>query len=166
MDRISRKARSDNMRQVRARNTKPELIVRSALHRSGFRFRLYRSNLPGCPDIALPKYRTLIFVHGCFWHQHRGCRKATIPESRQEFWAAKLRRNVKRDADAVKRLRKMGWRVITIWECQLKDQEGLSVFLRKKISQYSSDTATISREISKKPLDSACIQDSMKNMKG
>lgn len=108
------------MSAVRSKDTKPELRVRSALHHLGYRFRLHRRDLPGTPDIVLPKYRTVIFVHGCFWHQHPGCRKATIPRTNRLKWEQKLKRNVERDKAAITALQEQGWAVNILWECQLK----------------------------------------------
>lgn len=131
--------RSEIMSRVRSRNTKPELFVRSLLHAMGYRFRLHRKDLPGSPDIVLPKYRTVVFVHGCFWHQHPGCRKATIPRSNSEFWEAKLKRNRQRDLEARRRLEKSGWNVLTLWECEVKkaatiDAEHLCSALRAGVN--------------------------------
>lgn len=115
--------RSEMMSKVRGRNTTPERLVRSVLHCAGLRFRLHRTDLPGSPDIVLPRYRTAIFVNGCFWHQHSGCRRAVRPVTNQEFWNRKLDRNIVRDAVAVRNLEAMGWRVLVIWECELKNRE-------------------------------------------
>lgn len=119
--------RSEQMRLVRARDTKPELIVRRALHAAGLRFRLHAKDLPGKPDIILRRRRTVIFVHGCFWHRHPGpdCRRARLPKTRREFWESKLNGNRSRDETVRARLEKKGWRVIEIWECQL-DQDHLA----------------------------------------
>jgi len=117
MDRISKERRSWNMSRIRSKDTKPELLVRSLLHRNGFRFRLHRRDLPGTPDIVLPKYKTVIFVHGCFWHRHRGCRFAYQPRSNRGFWAMKFRHNVARDRGVRRRLRRLGWHVVVTWEC-------------------------------------------------
>ena len=122
------------MSRVKQRHTKPELIVRSLLHRLGYRFRLHRKNLPGSPDIVLPKFRTSIFVHGCFWHQHDNCRKSRRPSSNQEYWNAKLNENVLRDKRKTKELSKLDWRVITIWQCEIRDLETLSKKLLKILS--------------------------------
>lgn len=123
-DIYSRKKRSEVMSTVKSKNTKPELRVRSWLHKRGFRFRLHGKDLPGVPDVILPKYKTAIFVHGCFWHQHPGCKKATIPRTNYEFWKQKLERNVERDIEHVGQLKQRGWRVITVWECEVtKDIE-------------------------------------------
>ncbi len=118
-DRIPPEHRSWNMSRIRGRDTKPEVLVRSLLHRMGYRFRLHRTDLPGKPDIVLPKYRTIVLVHGCFWHRHRNCRFAYTPKSRMEFWNAKFARNVERDLDVRRQLRKLGWKVVVVWECQL-----------------------------------------------
>jgi DNA mismatch endonuclease (patch repair protein) len=107
------------MSRIRSRDTAPEKIVRSTLHRAGYRFRLHSKNLPGCPDIALPKHRTVVFVHGCFWHRHRHCRFAYTPKSRSDFWEAKFRSNVERDRRKTRELRRLGWQVVTIWECEV-----------------------------------------------
>jgi DNA mismatch endonuclease (patch repair protein) len=123
VDTISAERRSWNMSRIGSRNTKPEL--RSMLHRQGFRFRLHARKLQGHPDIVLPKYRSVIFVHGCFWHRHPGCRNATTPSTRPEFWAEKFERNVERDAHNCAALEAAGWNVFVVWECDLKvDAEG------------------------------------------
>jgi DNA mismatch endonuclease (patch repair protein) len=106
------------MSRIRSRDTAPELQVRSALHRAGYRFRLHRKDLPGRPDIVLPKHHTVVFVHGCFWHRHKGCVFAYAPKSRIAFWDEKFRSNVERDFRNTRALRALGWRVITVWECQ------------------------------------------------
>ena len=133
-DRLSKEHRSWNMSRIRGKNTKPEKLVRSLLHRMGYRFRLHRRDLPGKPDIVLPKYKTVIFVHGCFWHRHRGCKLAYTPRSRIEFWQKKFRSNVARDKKVQHALKAKGWRVIVVWECQPENsallQERLSRVLR------------------------------------
>ena len=108
------------MSLIRSKNTKPELKVRSLLHRLGYRFRIHRRDLPGKPDIVLPKYKLAIFVHGCFWHQHQGCKKATAPKKNEAFWQDKLRRNVERDRESKSHLTSMGWNVVEIWGCEIK----------------------------------------------
>lgn len=114
------------MSRIRGRNTGPELRLRSLLHRAGFRFRLHTKQLPGSPDVVLPKYQTAIFVHGCFWHRHPGCRNATMPSTRRDFWQEKFDANVSRDARNQAALEAAGWTVLTIWECELKaDAEGV-----------------------------------------
>jgi DNA mismatch endonuclease (patch repair protein) len=124
-------ARSRMMRAIRKTDTKPELIVRRALHAMGFRFRLHRRNLPGTPDIVLPRHRVVVQVHGCFWHQHAGCRHANLPRSRPDYWLPKLRRNVERDTAAELALERLGWRVLTVWECALRDRMALDESLRR-----------------------------------
>ena len=121
-DSVDKATRSRMMSGIRSRNTKPELIVRSFLHRSGLRFRLH-AKLPGKPDLVLPKYRTAIFVHGCFWHRHPGCRYATTPDNNAEFWKDKFESNVRRDTRANRKLEDLGWRVLVIWSCQLNENE-------------------------------------------
>jgi DNA mismatch endonuclease (patch repair protein) len=125
------KQRSRNMAAIRGKNTKPELRVRSALHAMGYRFRLHRKDLPGKPDIVLAKYNLVIFVHGCFWHCH-DCRWGQVfPATRPEFWAAKRSGNVKRDSLKQDSLRAKGWNVVTIWECQTRDEESLKTALNE-----------------------------------
>ncbi|MDG5974849.1 DNA mismatch endonuclease vsr [Hydrogenophaga taeniospiralis CCUG 15921] len=108
------------MSGIRSRNTVPEIRVRRLLHRQGYRFRLHRGDLPGTPDIVLPSRRIAIFVHGCFWHLHQGCRLARVPGTREDFWRAKLTRNRERDEAAIAKLRALGWRVLVVWECYLR----------------------------------------------
>lgn len=114
-----RPERSALMARVGQKDTKPELVVRRALHRLGFRFRLHRRDLPGRPDIVLPKYRTAIFVHGCFWHRHPGCRRTTTPKTRTAFWRGKFEANILRDRKATEALEAAGWKVIVVWECEV-----------------------------------------------
>ncbi len=133
MDRISKEHRSWNMSRIKGRDTKPELIVRSMLHRMGYRFRLHVKTLPGKPDIVLPKYKTVIFVHGCFWHRHKGCKYAYTPKSRQDFWKAKFAANERNDSKATSRLRRLGWRVCTLWECDSADPSRLHRMLNAQI---------------------------------
>lgn len=132
-DHLTKKKRSWNMSRIRAKNTKPEIIVRSFLHRNGFRFRLHRKDLPGKPDIVLKKYNTVIFVHGCFWHQHEGCKRATIPETNKEYWIPKLEKNKKRFKEVKKKLEELGWNVAVIWECETKNKNKLREILKNKI---------------------------------
>ena len=117
IDIVDHATRSRMMANIRSKDTKPELIVRQFLHQHGFRYRLHRRNLPGTPDIVLDKWKTVIFVHGCFWHRHQGCFKATTPSSNVEKWRAKFEANRARDDLAIAKLLSMGWRVIVIWEC-------------------------------------------------
>ena len=118
-DIFSEEQRSYVMSRVSSKNTKPELCVRSFLHRQGLRFRIHRKDLPGKPDLALPKYRTAIFVHGCFWHRHKGCPRATMPSTRIDFWKRKFERNVVRDRLNQAALKKENWKVVVVWECEL-----------------------------------------------
>lgn len=119
MDVHSPETRSFNMSKIRGKDTKPEIIVRKWLWTHGFRYRLHRKDLPGNPDIVLPKYNTVIFVHGCFWHRHKNCRYATTPKTRKNFWMEKFEGNIQRDKKNQAKLRKLGWKVIVIWECEL-----------------------------------------------
>lgn len=125
MDTISPERRSENMRRIRGKDTRPELIVRRTLFSLGYRYRLHSDKLPGKPDVVFPTQRKAIFIHGCFWHNHsyRGCKIARFPKSNSGYWAEKLRRNVERDAARRADLRKMGWKVMVIWECQTKSIE-------------------------------------------
>jgi DNA mismatch endonuclease (patch repair protein) len=111
------------MAGIRGKNTRPELVLRQALHARGFRFRLHPKNLPGRPDLVLAKYRAVVFVHGCFWHRHEGCRYATTPSTRPEFWKAKFEANVRRDRAVQTTLMDAGWRVAKVWECTLRKQD-------------------------------------------
>lgn len=120
MDIVSREVRSRMMSCIRGKDTRPEMKVRRLLHAQGFRYRLHAKNLAGSPDIVLPRYRVCIFVHGCFWHRHAGCRYSTAPATRPEFWQQKFRQNVERDARNREQLLKDGWRVIELWECGLR----------------------------------------------
>jgi DNA mismatch endonuclease (patch repair protein) len=115
-----KETRSYNMSQISGKDTRPEMMVRKFLHSNGFRYRLHVKDLPGKPDIVLPKYNTVIFVHGCFWHAHEGCKYFKIPQTRTEFWKEKLLANRARDEKHIQQLKEMGWRVIVIWECELK----------------------------------------------
>ena len=122
VDTISPEHRSWNMSQIKGKNTKPELIVRSHLHKMGFRFRLHRRDLLGKPDIVLPKHRTVIFVHGCFWHGH-GCHLFKWPKTHAEFWRTKIQKNQDNDEKALETLADSGWRVIVVWECAIRGKE-------------------------------------------
>ncbi|MFW5498395.1 MULTISPECIES: very short patch repair endonuclease [unclassified Maridesulfovibrio] len=133
MDKLTPKKRSWNMSRIKSKNTKPERIVRSLLHNMGFRFRLHRKDLPGKPDIVLPKYKTIIFVHGCFWHQHPGCKDSKIPKSNSEYWINKFNNNAERDKIAVEKLEGAGWHVITVWACETKDLDRLAGSLFEEI---------------------------------
>jgi len=118
MDIVDPERRSRMMARIGPRHTRPELVVRRLLHRLGFRFRLHRTDLPGRPDLVLPRHRVAIFVHGCFWHRHKGCFNCTTPKTRSDFWTSKFDRNVARDARTARALRRSGWCVVTIWECE------------------------------------------------
>jgi len=118
-DRLTKEQRHNNMSHIRAKDTKPEVSVRKELFKRGFRFRKNVRNLPGCPDIVLPKYHTAIFVNGCFWHGHNGCAKFVVPSTNREFWLSKISRNIQRDEDNTHALESAGWKVITVWECTL-----------------------------------------------
>lgn len=126
MDRMTKDQRSAHMRRIKKVNTKPEIAVRSAAHGLGLRFRLHSKGLPGTPDLVFPRHRVAIFVHGCFWHQHGGCRLARIPKSRTDYWLPKFQRNQARDTRNVEALREAGWRVAVIWECETADARYLS----------------------------------------
>jgi len=130
----SKEKRSEVMSLIRSKHTRPELIVRSMLHRMGFRFRLHCRGLPGEPDIVLPKHKSAIFVHGCFWHFHKNCRDGKIPQSNQEYWRPKLEGNARKDEQALSALRADGWNTLVIWECELREnltevQERVEEFL-------------------------------------
>lgn len=133
-DKLSKERRSWNMSRIAARDTKTELCVRSALHRLGFRFRLHRTDLPRKPDIVLPRYRTVIFVHGCFWHRHEDCKNASTPATRREFWEQKFSRNVERDREVQAALLADGWNVYVIWECEVRSSD-----LDKKLLSFFPD---------------------------
>jgi len=124
MDVLTKEQRHKNMSRIRGKNTKPEEIVRKYLFSRGFRYRKNDRRYPGKPDIVLPKYKTVIFVNGCFWHRHEGCRYASVPKSRQDFWLPKLQGNVERDQRNIEALKKAGWSVIVIWECEIKSKKG------------------------------------------
>ena len=118
------------MSQVKSRDTSVEKMVRSLLHRRGYRFRLHRKDLPGSPDIVLPKYRTVIFIHGCFWHQHPGCKKATIPVDNADYWSVKLTHNAERDRQVQDSLISLGWRVIVLWGCEIGKRKALTLMTK------------------------------------
>ena len=117
--------RSRNMSAIKSKNTKPEIKVRKILYSMGYRFRLHSKDLPGSPDIVLPKYKTVIFVHGCFWHRHENCKYASIPKTRQEFWNKKFEVNIKRDSEIQEKIKILDWRSVVIWECETKNIENL-----------------------------------------
>ena len=128
---------------VSSKDTKPEKIVRSYLHRSGFRFRLHASGLPGKPDLVLAKHKTAIFVHGCFWHRHPGCKRSTTPSTRKEFWLEKFRKNMTRDKRNYKQLKEQGWRIIVIWACKLEKNESREDILSDLVRTLSRSVGTL-----------------------
>lgn len=119
-DMFSEKKRSEIMSKIRSKDTKAEVMVRKWLFAHGFRFRKNDKRYPGKPDIVLPKYKTIIFIHGCFWHSHEGCKRSNMPKSNTEYWSAKLEKNKKRDQEHIQKLKEEGWKVIVLWECELK----------------------------------------------
>ena len=143
-DVFDRQTRSRVMSAIRGRNTKPELIVRRFLHSRGLRFRLHVANLPGRPDIVLPRLHTAVLVHGCFWHQHANCRFAVLPKSNRAFWNGKLKGNQLRDLRNAGRMRRAGWRVFTIWECGLDDR-GMERLYRRIIAPLTPGQRRLAR---------------------
>ena len=130
MDKIDADRRSENMRRIRGKNSKPELLLRRAVHAAGFRFRLHRRDLPGTPDLILPRHRLALFMHGCFWHRHAGCHNCTMPSTRVDFWLKKFTANEARDVWVREELRSRGWRVEVIWECEALNSALLSSRLK------------------------------------
>jgi DNA mismatch endonuclease (patch repair protein) len=126
----SKETRSYNMSRIRGKDTKPEMLVRRFLHKNGFRYRLHVKGLPGKPDIVLPKYKTVIFIHGCFWHGHEGCKYYVVPKTRTEWWLNKIGTNIANDTNAESLLKAAGWNIIKIWECELK-----KAFIDDKLTQ-------------------------------
>ncbi|AJD43576.1 DNA mismatch endonuclease Vsr [Rhizobium sp. SEMIA 4085] len=145
-DQLNPQHRSVLMRKVKAKNTRPEMTVRSTAHRLGYRYRLHVKGLPGSPDLVFPSRRKVIFVHGCFWHRHAGCRRASTPSTNVEFWNAKFQRNVARDRQKEVLLKSAGWGVLTIWECEAHD----TVRIAQVISEFlqSAKTAGIKQNVS------------------
>ena len=138
MDVLTKKQRSYNMSQIRNKNTRPEILVRSIVHRMGYRYALHRKDLPGHPDIVLVRHKKIIFVHGCFWHIHK-CRYGKVkPSTNADFWKSKREGNVARDKRNIQKLRKDGWKVLVVWECQTKDKEKLI----RKLNNFLSDKIT------------------------
>jgi DNA mismatch endonuclease (patch repair protein) len=134
MDIWSKQKRSEVMSRIRGKNTKPEMILRSQLFKRGFRFRVNKKDLPGKPDIVLPKYQTAIFVHGCFWHYHKDCREGRIPSTNTKFWKEKLERNIAKDEKNVEALKLKGWNVVVVWECEIENKlEETLIDLTKRI---------------------------------
>ena len=137
-DKLSPERRSENMRRITSKHSRPEMIVRRLAHRLGFRFRLHRHDLPGKPDLTFPGRKVAIFVHGCFWHQHPGCREGRVPSSRNDYWGPKLARNVLRDKLNQEKLQKLGWHVVTIWECETDDESALTKVLKATLGRRST----------------------------
>jgi len=128
-DVVDKATRSQMMAGIRGKNTKPERVIRAALHSAGFRYRVHVTDLPGTPDLVFPKYKAVILVHGCFWHRHSDCWWATTPSSNTEFWSAKFNQNIKRDVEDISNLRMLGWRIAVVWECALRLQRPEDVAL-------------------------------------
>jgi DNA mismatch endonuclease, patch repair protein len=127
VDKLDANRRSANMRQIKSKNTGPELLLRRLLHARGYRFRLHRKGLPGKPDLVFPSRKKVIFVHGCFWHQHPGCREGRLPGSRAAYWQPKLQLNQERDAAALSALKEQGWQYLVIWECELSKAHEVAI---------------------------------------
>ncbi len=132
MDTLSKVARSRNMAAIKNKNTLPELLLRKYLHSLGYRYSLHKKNFPGKPDIFLRKYSVVLFVHGCFWHQHKGCKNSGNPKSNRKFWYPKLKANVERDERSRKALRKLGYKVIVVWECEINKKSWVIIENRIK----------------------------------
>jgi len=135
VDIVDKATRSRMMSGIRGKNTSPELTVRRFLHAKGLRYRLHVKNLQGKPDLVFPKYRVVVFVHGCFWHRHSGCRYATTPASNQSFWQQKFDDNVRRDKEVISKLKKAGWRVLIVWECDMTEMTLEKLFRKIKIPE-------------------------------
>lgn len=159
VDIVDAGTRSWMMSNIRGKNTKPELALRRSLHAQGFRFRLHVKHLPGKPDLVFSKYRAAVFVHGCFWHRHPGCRYATMPKTRMEFWEKKFAANISRDTAASEELIKKGWRVAIVWECALRNPETLSRTARKVAVWFRSDEPEICIPPFDLPRDSSSMLD-------
>ncbi len=139
-DVFSPEQRSEIMAKVRSQDTKPEVLVRSLIHRMGFRFRLHNKHLPGNPDIVLPRHKKIVFVHGCFWHQHEGCPHAARPASNIAYWNKKLDGNVRRDKANLEKLAALGWSVLVIWECETRNREQLILRLQEFLINAETKT--------------------------
>lgn len=138
MDVHSKEVRSYNMSRIKGKNTKPEMLVRKFLFNNKFRYRLHVRNLPGKPDLILKKYRALIFINGCFWHGHKECNYYTVPKTRTEWWTAKINMTIAKDRDNIEKLKSQGWRIFTLWECQLKKKH-LETTLKTLINELNDD---------------------------
>lgn len=139
MDTLTPAERSARMSRIRSKDTTPELRVRSLLHRSGYRYRLHRDDLPGSPDIVFARRSKVIFVHGCFWHAHRKCKIANQPKSRQRYWSDKFAANISRDKRNTRRLRRSGWEVCVVWECETRNAKLLETRLKAFLDQHNKD---------------------------
>lgn len=135
MDTVDRKTRSKIMKSVPQKDTKPEMRLRKALHGMGFRYRLHDKKLPGSPDMVFPKYKVVVFVHGCFWHRH-GCKYTTTPSTRKEFWQAKFKANIERDKRNIRYLKEAGWRVMVVWECVIKGENADIESMLKEVAKF------------------------------
>lgn len=129
MDIWDKKKRSEVMSKIRSKNTKPEILIRKALFAKGFRYRINDNKLPGKPDVVLPKYKTIIFIHGCFWHRHDGCKYAYTPKTNTDFWIEKIMANKERDIVNQSKLESMGWKVLTIWECEIRQKDKIPALI-------------------------------------
>lgn len=135
MDIVTRERRSALMSRVRSKGSRPEMLVRSKVHALGYRFRLHRRDLPGTPDLVLPRLRKIVFVHGCFWHRHEGCRFAYSPKSNLAFWETKFAANMRRDRLALQQLHGLGWQTLVVWECETRDRQNLEC----RLASYLGD---------------------------
>ena len=142
MDHITQEKRSWNMRQIASKNTAPEVIFRKLIHRAGFRYRLHVKTLPGKPDLVLKKYRTAVFIHGCFWHGHENCKRGNQPKTNIKYWSEKIKRNMEKDAKNVIMLKNADWRIFTVWECELKKPEDVLKRFQEFIKKASDARRT------------------------
>lgn len=138
-DFLSPEQRSERMSRIRSKDTVPELALRRELHRQGLRYRLDNSHLPGKPDLVFPRHRAVVFVHGCFWHRHVGCKVASMPKSNTDFWKAKFERNMERDSRVAKALAAMGWRVFVAWECELQSKARIEITAERIAREISAE---------------------------
>jgi DNA mismatch endonuclease (patch repair protein) len=139
MDVVDKQTRSKMMANIKGKNTKPEIVVRSLLHRQGFRFRIHDKSLPGTPDIVLKKYKTAIFVQGCYWHRHENCKLASMPKQNNEFWTKKFNATLRRDGIVYFKLKQLGWRVSVIWECATRDKVFLPEHIKTLVTWLKSE---------------------------
>ncbi len=139
MDTLSKEERSERMSRVRSKNSAAEMRLRRLIHGMGFRYRLHVRSLPGTPDLVFPSRRAVIFMHGCFWHRHDNCHLARLPKSRMDFWGQKLEANKQRDRKNEELLRKLGWRVLVVWECQMKDIDTVSAIVKEFLTSQGVD---------------------------